>query len=251
MREVRRGIWGLAISLLLAVGCRTTAPKTAHGDPTTESCRCEDGCAAACAVADDQTTTYRKVVREPSPNQPANTEPVDAFEPLDVQAADPLDPDALASALGELSKPPDDVLVGFRADFTRSRGDELALLTASGELSIYHGTERVASLTLGSPLPDDPALAVRLVDDRTEIVVRHHEEDRDRLTICRVIGEAIARVFETDLADREIAFVHLGDERAIRVTDAEGAAVYRWNKWEGMFRIPTVVPTAPSPDRTP
>ena len=76
---------------------------------------------------------------------------------------------------------------------------------------------------------------------------RHHDRVADR----RVVGRAVGRVFDIETAGRTIDFVHRGDEKAIRVSEtADGGelvSLFRWNPWEGMFRVPAPAPTAPQP----
>jgi hypothetical protein len=234
------------VLLLVGAGCGGTRSTGTYEEQVVdgERCVCAEGCARACPVEDGAQTSYRKVIRNPDAD-PAIPTPADAFQVIDVVAAEPLDPAGLREAASAVSAKREPI-AGYRADFVRGRGNELGLLFADGELVIYRDNEPHARLQLGNPSVAEPLIAVSLVDERAELVVRHQLDGRDLFTVCRVIGKAIGRVFELELAQNTVEFVHLGEERAIRVRSAEAPAeVYRWNQWEGMFRIPEPAPTAP------
>lgn len=231
----------MLIALLLSA-CKTASPTP--DDPASMLCRCEDGCVEACPVDRDERTSYRKVVRDPNSDSEFDTEPPEAFDPIDPTIA-ALTPEELAAFAADAGIEPAELDAGFRADFVRGSGAEVAIVSNDAVISIYRGSDRVARLELGGNLTG-PVRAVQLIDDRAEVVVSYQVEGVDYFVVCRVIGESIARVLELPLEGQTVEFVHLGDERAIRVRELGGAAhVYRWNKWEGMFRIPTKAPTAP------
>ncbi len=237
-------------AMLLIGACRTTAAPTptAAQDPVEPVCRCADGCEEACRVDPNLKTSYRKVGRGPSAAA-RPTETADAFAVIDVSAGDALGDDEIEALASDLNLSVSDLLAVFRGDFVRGRGTEHAVLTTSGELRIYKDAEMFASLTVGAPASQIPMEVVKLIDDRLEVVLRHREQDRDVLTVCRVIGRAVGRVFETETDGHTVEFVHLGAERAIRVSGPDvPSTVYRWNHWEGMFRVPAPAPTAPPAD---
>lgn len=242
-----RALIAFGVCMCALSACRTTPPVQEDAVPVEPtSCRCEDGCAADCAVDEDATTSYRKVVRDPTSAEPRKSDPADAFTVLDVQAGEALDEAALETVAQELNLEASSLVGGFRGDFVRGRGVEYAVLTKGGELEVFKDGQRFAELQLGEPLGADALQAVKLVDERLDVVVRHRENDREVLTVCRVIGRAIGRIFDTPTEGHVVEFVQLAGERAIRVqASSSSAAVFRWNPWEGMFRIPAAVPTAP------
>lgn len=228
---------------LLLTACRTTAP--AIDQPVDKAeCRCEDGCSAACP-AEPAVTAYRTVTRDAAADK-APPKPQIPWEVVDASAGTLLEGEALTEALATLRLEPDEVAAAAVGDFALRRGDEVAVLAQTGELTVYGDGAKIAAVELGTPASTAALEVVRLVDRRAEIVVRHVEEGVERLTVCRVIGAAIGRVYESDLEAGGVEYVQHGEERAIRFVGAAGdTAVYQWNQWEGMFRIPSPAPTAP------
>lgn len=234
----------LAFVFLFAAACANSPPtKPDDASKLRSDCRCEDGCVAACEVA-EQNTTYRKIPREAAPSEPAEAAP-EAYSSYD-ERIEPLNVDMVEKLATDLGLDAESIASAFRADFLRGRGDELAVVSTDGTLAIYRDGALVTKTSLGRLSGATPVSAIQLVDDRAEVVVQHEVDGVEHLTVCRVIGDAVARVFEIGLDGRDLMFVHLGDERAIRVREQNGSyAVFRWNPWEGMFRVPQRPPTAP------
>lgn len=109
----------------------------------------------------------------------------------------------------------------------------------------------------------EPAVAGRMVDDgRLELVIQEVLDTESgpevHLAVYKVIGVAVARVFGHPIARKdkagewqtthEIRILNGEKARWIEVRPAgseDDPDRYRWNHWEGMFRIPRPVPTAP------
>ena len=205
-------------------------------------CRCEDGCISACHKP--QPTTYRTIPREAGEVPPP---PPTIFEPLDAVAFAAL-PAELAAEVAQRHRIEAAHAV-FQGDFAREAGEETAIVAADGVTVFDRDGDRIARLEL-DVVVEREVIAVRLVDERAELVVHHLRGEQEFVSVLRVIGAAVAEVFVAP-ASNDVTFVHHGDERAIRRLPAPDArcadadCVYRWNNWEGMFRVVRPAPTAP------
>jgi hypothetical protein len=174
-----------------------------------------------------------------------------------------------------------DALV-FTGNYSAQPGDELVVVRPGKDLSIYGTDSRIGQLALGGdPAASSFAelgvaadqtkpQAVRLVQDGTLQVMLHWREESEEGTfvykvgVFKVIGPFVGRIFERTLAVSETEDGELrrrgayeilrGDShRFIRWIPAddsgelltEQAMVLKWNRWEGVFRVPKPAPTAP------
>lgn len=234
----------LAIALLLLAACSTS--KSAQR----ADCVCEDGCWEACEGGEVH-TSYKTVQRAPGERRSVADEAA-LFEPADphVDGVE-LDGSAAASALEQLGLSPDDVDAIFQGDFASGGDDaDYAIIHSDGTLQFRTSDGAGRGRTSLGELVS--VRTVNLIDDRVELAVEHRDGDAIHFSVFRLIGNAAARVFTIELerdgtAQNEVDFVALGEERAIRVTsiDAPTPQVFRWNHWEGMFRVPAPAPTAP------
>lgn len=144
---------------------------------------------------------------------------------------------------------------------------EAVVLVPGKTIEIYSESARVAQGKLDlTPAPAEfgPFLrgAELVRDGRLEIVVIGIRRDAVGsqevvFSVWKVIGLAVARVFERPIATfdgnswRRVADVRVlagAKNRFIEVvpsTAGQPKEVYRWNRWEGLYRIPTPAPTAP------
>jgi len=159
----------------------------------------------------------------------------------------------------------------LEGNFERSEGNELVVITPGSSVDIYSGKGRVARSTfdLDPSHPQvkamgiqQPVAASELVrDGYMEVVVYGVRKNEDtevlEVRVLKVIGEFAATVFSAPLAVQES-----GTWRSVgsfnitrglrhrfliytRSQDPENQEVYRWNHWEGMYRVPYTPPTAP------
>ncbi|MEZ4459681.1 MAG: hypothetical protein R3E66_08095 [bacterium] len=147
---------------------------------------------------------------------------------------------------------------------------EVAVIDVGKSIEIYSESARVAKGAFAfEPAPKEFgefAQAAEIVrDGRTELVtVGVQSVDGVRtvwLCVWKVIGNEIADVFQRQIAvERDGTWVRTAEVRfltgqrnrfieytPIGLAGERGTAeVYRWNVWEGMFRVPRPAPTAPS-----
>lgn len=189
----------------------------------------------------------------------------DAMQALDEELIDELESDfglkseiaeGHSAFVGPMSRK------GERALAVLKPGDEIRVYVDGGKDAEREWKAKVAPQSYVNAL-ERPANAAKMVDDgRLELVIQEVHENDDgtatvEIAVYKVIGIAVARVFAHPVADRaedgSWAKTHdlriLNGERArwIEVTPVDGgdASIYRWNHWEGMFRVPRPVPTAP------
>lgn len=168
----------------------------------------------------------------------------------------------------------DDTELVFTGKFSSSPSADALVVSASGQLTMAFGGGGKTTLEDFTGLSEEsyvsqltePVVAARLVDDgrleliAQELVEPESEDDTPyvRLSIYKVFGREMARVFEIPIAERlqdgewkklrEIRFLNGVRARWIEVIDLgenPTPEIYRWNRWEGMFRVPAPVPTAP------
>lgn len=233
-----RPLVAAALCATLILGCGTGS--SARRDTTT----CPDG---DCSSEENATTSYRKVQRDPDAEPPEPEVDASTFESFDpgVEAAR-LSGDQAAEALASIDGTPEPV-ASFRGDFASTEGDELFLVFADSVVVYGVDGERIARRKMTTIRPET-VRAVRLVDDRLEVVVTRApapdaKRAEDELVVLRVIGRAVAEVFVAAGPDR-VEFVRRHEQKAIRVDEGE-PKVHLWNEWEGVFRVPQRAPTAP------
>ncbi|MBA2663809.1 MAG: hypothetical protein H0U74_16090 [Bradymonadaceae bacterium] len=172
------------------------------------------------------------------------------------------------------SNPETRVLVG---NFLRNE-ENAAVIIPGNSIKIYTGGRLAAqrSLTnqdarhrLDGIEASELVQPVRLVRNGTlQILVHYAQVEASgaivyKVAIYKVIGSDIGSIFDETLARREAAdqplkrqgayeFLQGKNHRFIRWTalDADGQplsqpAVLRWNRWEGVYRVPVAPPTAP------
>lgn len=146
---------------------------------------------------------------------------------------------------------------------------EVAILEPGRTIEIYSDAARVARANFAvTPAPEQFGafvVATELVRDaRTELVVTGVQTDVDgrrfvTVSVWKVIGNAVAEVFERPIAAEvngawqpvaRVRFLTGQKHRFIEYTPLEGEGkdtpqIFRWNRWEGMFRVPAAAPTAP------
>lgn len=233
-----RAVSALIVSGLLGCGAAAKPPTTTAPPESCTTCEESSG------DARPSDAKYRVVERTQTAPEKPQEPPFDPFDPTVPEAL--VASDANADVAGEFDAKIGEAATLFRGDFARSSGEELVIVEPAELRVLSSSGKTIAKADLGAIEPDS-LRAVRLVDDRLElVVVRREAADGPRVfSVYRVIGSAAAEVFRVDLTDTAVEFVHRGDERAIRVTGKGDPAVYRWNRWEGVFRIPRRAPTAP------
>ena len=147
---------------------------------------------------------------------------------------------------------------------------EIAVIDLGKSIEIYSESARVAKGAFGfEPAPKEFgefARAGEIVrDGRSELVtVGVQSVDGARtiwLCVWKVIGNEIADIFQKQIGvERDGTWIRTADVRfltgqrnrfieytPIGPDGTRGAPeIYRWNVWEGMFRVPRPAPTAPS-----
>ena len=148
-------------------------------------------------------------------------------------------------------------------------GSAIEVIVESGHDAEREWNAETAPRSFVEPLPSSAVAARMIDDDRLELVVQEVIESGDgsevHLAIYKVIGKSVARVFghpvalqtegEDWMQTHEIRILNGSGARWIEIRDVDSSetARYEWNPWEGMYRIPEPVPTAPgkSPTRRP
>ncbi len=155
--------------------------------------------------------------------------------------------------------------------------DNLVIITPGNSIKIYAGGRLAAQRPLPkqdstanlSELTADIALPVRLVqNDSLQILIYSAEPQTGgailyKARVYKVFGNEIGVIFDQTIAKREakdqpiqrigqLEFLHGMNHRFIRLTavDKKGTPateprIFRWNRWEGAYRVPTPPPTAP------
>lgn len=170
----------------------------------------------------------------------------------------------------------DDGRVVLEGEFSSRNQAELAVVDVGKTFEVYSDSARVAqSPFLFSAPPKEMGpfvVSSQLVrDGRAEIITRVVSTNESgqqvlELAIWKVIGGEVAIVFRKPLARlTDGKWVTLGKVRFLTgqrnrfieyvPSDANGQPgppeIYRWNRWEGLFRIPKPVPTAPLRSESP
>jgi hypothetical protein len=179
----------------------------------------------------------------------------------------------------------DEDAVAFTGNFSTKPGKELLVVRPGKDLAFYSTDSHIAKLEMGgeqaSSVFVDLGLAeertkpqaVRLIEDGTLQVMLHWREESEdgasayKVGVFKVIGPYVGRVFERTLAvrdseDAEVSrrgtyeFLRGDSSRFIRWIPADDsgelltdqAVTLKWNRWEGVFRVPRPAPTAPKDD---
>jgi hypothetical protein len=239
--------WATVALVGLVTACGTTSSHARAKKTVPSECTGSD-----CESSAPKRTSYRKVERttdpEPEPDPAASFENFEPFDPTVASAR--LEGEAVSSALTDAAADVEQPLAVFRGNFATSSGDEVLVVGQTTVDVRSADGKRIARREVGAIVPDT-ARAVRLVDDRLEVVLQRKPKDEPTIetVVLRVIGRAVAEVFVYD-GDREVTFIRRGEQKAIRVSHEEGEpSTYLWNHWEGVFRIPRRAPTAPPPGR--
>ena len=170
----------------------------------------------------------------------------------------------------------DDGRVVLEGEFSSRNQAELAVIDVGKTFEVYSDSARVAqSPFLFSAPPKEMGpfvVSSQLVrDGRAEIITRVVSTNESgqqvlELAIWKVIGGEVAIVFRKPLARLSdgkwvpVGNVHFLTGQRNRFieyvpNDANGQPgtpeIYRWNRWEGLFRIPKPVPTAPLRSESP
>lgn len=236
------------------------------------------------AVGEDDAPNLRSIDRQADAEANAPVEPDrNPLELVDPQVADArldLTTDAARERFAELAgrEAPDEASLALVGSFTGQSDEELAVIIPGRRVEIYRHGERLARLELdGQPAAkaaDELELpqvqAVRLVrDGSVQMLVVWAKPGDDgslevRLSAHKVIGEFIGTIFERPIARRDsaeaplrrlgahevlagerhrfIRWIPAGDDEQLLVDQAE---ILRWNRWEGVYRVPRPAPTAP------
>lgn len=159
--------------------------------------------------------------------------------------------------------------IALEGNFARGPENELLVISPKS-VDVFSDSARVAGAKLEIDVAHsylaqvgikDPVVATEVVRDGTFewIVYGVRQEDAGEVLevrVMKVIGEAVATVFAAPLArNTDKGWVKVGDfaigkglrHRFILYT-SEGATepvIYRWNVWEGMYRVPYTPPTSP------
>lgn len=161
-------------------------------------------------------------------------------------------------------------------DFLRDQ-ESLAVVIPGNSIKIYSNGRLAAQRSLANTAPSadfsdlnaEIALPVRLVQNNSlQLLVHLAEPQPDgailyKARIYKVIGSDLGIIFDQTLARRQASdqplqrlgnyeFLQGMNHRFIRLTtfDADGnpleePQVLRWNRWEGVYRLPVPPPTAP------
>ena len=171
----------------------------------------------------------------------------------------------------------------FRGNFLSQDSSSIAVYRPGDAVNFYDDDRLFASLdieehyedvTAPEDLTDFAPGAVELVQDGThQLKLIHAEIDEDdrhvyHLNLYKVIGSEIAKIFSQPVGIEdpegevrpiaELQFLHGVEDRRIKWTplteegEPEGdPKQYRWNRWEGVYRVPQPLPTAPGYGETP
>lgn len=160
--------------------------------------------------------------------------------------------------------------LALEGNFARGPENEILVVSLGKSVDVFSDASRVAGVKLDLDVLHpyvaqsgirSPVVATEVVRDGTFEWVLYGVRKEDtsevlEVRVMKVIGESIATVFSAPLArNTDKGWVKVGTfslgkglrHRFILYT-AEGATeptVYRWNVWEGMYRIPYTPPTAP------
>ncbi|MFU8803491.1 MAG: hypothetical protein ACNA8W_06760 [Bradymonadaceae bacterium] len=206
----------------------------------------------------------------------ASLEPADARLAsgiLDTSSADRRR--AVASSRG-VNLPGDDGLIVLAGTFVRGEESTVVLVpgknirfyadgSIAGQLALDHHTQ---GIDLGE-LTNETVQPVQLVKNGTSQILVHYAHRHEsgaidyRVAIYKAIGTDVGTIFEQTLARRsspDAPLEHMGRfrilegkaHRFIEWTYLDPAGnplgepqILRWNRWEGVYRLPTPPPTAP------
>lgn len=224
----------------------------------------------------------RRVARQSDPealaNDPAHM-PFDAVEGIARVDLDSAEARRAFEARHNVKIPDQPGVVAMSGSFIRNE-DNAAIVIPGQSIRIYSGGRLAAQRNLSNQaasvaldeLSERPIEPVRLVHNGSlQVLVHYAEVDPAgsidyRVAIYKVIGNDIGTIFERTLARRASAeaplqrlgaleFLQGRNHRFIRWTplDEQGQPVgepeiLRWNRWEGVYRLPVPPPTAPRRD---
>lgn len=165
----------------------------------------------------------------------------------------------------------------YRSHFESSSRSTIAVHRPGDAIELYGEGELQASLPLNDyddvPIPDEIAQfsmgAIDLVrGDTTQLKLVHAERHDDgeityHVAVYKLIGDKIGTIFRKPIASQhngddlrrlaDLRFLHGVDHRIIEWIPLEENGEpsgdpqrYRWNRWEGVYRIPMPPPTAPA-----
>ncbi len=155
--------------------------------------------------------------------------------------------------------------------------ENLAIVTPGNSIKIYAGGRLAAQRPLPkqapaadlSELTTDIAVPVRLVQNGALQILIHSAEPQPdgailyKARVYKVFGNEIGVIFDETIARKnakdqpiqrlgEIEFLQGMNHRFIRLTPldknekpAAEPRIFRWNRWEGYYRVPAPPPTAP------
>lgn len=272
-----------------------TDKKQADSEPATLMARSQQATSTAVERARaeaeleaDDKPALRTLDRAQQDHQPQG-DPLDVVDPVvysaNVADDDTATQDRLQETYGVAFPESADAVV-LTGNFSPEEGDEMVVVEAGKELTVYGADARIARVDLpGSFAPQAFAdlgvdmvvagpQAVRMVQDGTLQILMGWQEKTDKgaiaykVGIFKVIGSFVGRAFVRTIATRDQeggelvqkgAFEVLRGQknRAIRwiPADADGqlqtdqAVVLQWNHWEGVYRVPKPPPTAPKPEK--
>lgn len=221
----------------------------------------------------DEATPQRRTIRR-APEE-------DPLEPVDVRLEGAAR-DSASSDLRERFPIPSDLPEDARilvANFDHRPGDDLAVVEAGRRIQIFNAGGRIATLDIApegaaEPAPPDldldEAVAVSLFDDQRAQILTHWTQSREdgsstvHVALFQVITPFVGTAFTAELARKDSdsqTWTPLGNYEFLRGTqnreirwipanqdgqfDVDSATILRWNRWEGVFRVPTPPPTAP------
>lgn len=177
---------------------------------------------------------------------------------------------------------PGESSVVLRANFDAGEGRELALVEPGRRIRVFNQTEQIAeykfSTTVAESGPESSprggTSAVTVVRDGTAQILTHWTERHDdgsvsyNVGLFKLVQIHLGTAFKAELAHKPAnskAFVNRGTYEFLRGNDhafvrwipasdegdfdASEATVYKWNKWEGVYRIPKLPPTAPREEK--
>jgi hypothetical protein len=172
--------------------------------------------------------------------------------------------------------------VVLTGNFDAGEGDEVAVVEPGRRIQIFDASGRIAELEFSSNLadtvPEDArrsgTVAVEVIRDGTAQILTHWAEQHEdgtvvyKMGLFKLIESYVGTSFEAELARKPAdaesferngtyEFLHGDDHAYIRWIpasdsggfDASEATVYKWNKWEGVYRVPKPPPTAPKRDK--
>ncbi|MGM0557365.1 MAG: hypothetical protein ACQEVA_13360 [Myxococcota bacterium] len=214
-------------------------------------------------------------------NEEPERDPLELVEPDIASALIASDDEEALSKLHATYPVPESLpesAVLLKANFDADEGQELAVVEPGRRIQIFDESQRLADLkfststaqTSPKKVKRSGTSAVKIVRDGTAQILTHWTEKSEdggviyKVGVFKLIESYIGTAFEAELARKPTdskafvssgtyEFLRGGDHAFIRWIpttdegdfDASEATVYKWNKWEGVYRIPAPPPTAP------